>query len=242
MKNNTSKLIIALCLLPLSAFAQGTQSSSTTTVQITSPTPPKIVNTDPNAKVTATTTTTTTTSAPVPPTAPASTVMVPMPALAPAVLVQSAVNRLRTRPELNAVYVSGGVSGSLILTGEVGSETDRLNASDMLKGLPGLVSIDNRLTVVSNVSKNLEKAQDTTKEVVSDLGEGVSDTWITAKVKTQLQANNLTNQFSLDVNTTNQVVTLVGVVPTQKSKNDVVAVVKTIKGVRSVNARRVKIG
>jgi hyperosmotically inducible protein len=77
----------------------------------------------------------------------------------------------------------------------------------------------------SNANANANVARDT----------GVSDTWITAKVKLALLADNRVSGFATDVDTRSGVVTLSGKVDEQTNKSAAEEVAKGIDGVKSVN-------
>lgn len=69
----------------------------------------------------------------------------------------------------------------------------------------------------------------------------VSDTWITTKVKADLAATEGVSGTDISVETTNGVVTLVGVVATKMEHDKAIAVTKGIKGVTSVDSAGLKV-
>jgi hyperosmotically inducible periplasmic protein len=64
---------------------------------------------------------------------------------------------------------------------------------------------------------------------------GVSDTWITAKTKLALIADQRTSGFATDVDTNNGTVTLSGKVDTEQAKAAATEVARGIEGAKSVN-------
>jgi hyperosmotically inducible periplasmic protein len=64
---------------------------------------------------------------------------------------------------------------------------------------------------------------------------GVSDTWITAKTKLALIADQRTSGFATDVDTNNGTVTLSGKVDTEQAKTAATEVARGIEGAKSVN-------
>jgi hyperosmotically inducible periplasmic protein len=71
-------------------------------------------------------------------------------------------------------------------------------------------------------------------------GEAVSDAWITTKVKTELATTKGIKSTNVSVTTVNGVVTLIGVLSTDLAVKKAIAVTKSIKGVRGVDAAGLK--
>ncbi len=69
----------------------------------------------------------------------------------------------------------------------------------------------------------------------------VSDTWITTKVKADLLVTEEVKGLDINVSTTNGVVTLAGLLDSQAQHDKALAVAKSIKGVRSVEAKALKL-
>lgn len=87
--------------------------------------------------------------------------------------------------------------------------------------------------------------QDNTARDRSQAGESaqpVSDTWITTKVKTELLAADKVKGTSIEVETSNGVVTLSGNVATEAEKSKAVDVARQIKGVTDVDATALMVG
>jgi hyperosmotically inducible protein len=70
--------------------------------------------------------------------------------------------------------------------------------------------------------------------------QAVSDGWITTKVKTQLATTKGVQSADISVTTVDGVVTLTGVLPTELAVKKAVAVTKSIKGVKGVDASGLK--
>lgn len=79
------------------------------------------------------------------------------------------------------------------------------------------------------------------KANANEAGNEITDTWITTKVKTKLEAEKATRPFSIEVNTQDKVVSLSGEVPTQRDKRNVVKFTKSIEGVKSVISDTLKV-
>lgn len=69
-----------------------------------------------------------------------------------------------------------------------------------------------------------------------DSAQPVSDSWITTKVKADLLVTEETKGLDINVTTTNGVVTLSGKLDSQAQVEKAVAVARSIKGVKSVDA------
>lgn len=68
----------------------------------------------------------------------------------------------------------------------------------------------------------------------------VSDTWITTKVKTELATTEGVKSTDISVETTNGVVTLIGVLDSATGVDKAVAATKSIKGVKNVDSSGLK--
>ncbi len=73
-----------------------------------------------------------------------------------------------------------------------------------------------------------------------DSEQPVTDTWITTKVKADLATTEGIKSTEISVNTTNGVVTLIGVLGSETAVKKAVAVAKGIKGVVEVDASGLK--
>ena len=73
-----------------------------------------------------------------------------------------------------------------------------------------------------------------------DSEQPVTDTWITTKVKADLATTDGITSTDISVNTTNGVVTLIGVLDSKTGVDKAIAVAKGIKGVVDVDASGLK--
>ena len=74
----------------------------------------------------------------------------------------------------------------------------------------------------------------------STTGQAVNDAWITTKVKSELATTKGVKSMDVTVKTVDGVVTLTGVLPTRNAVNKAVAVAKSVKGVKDVDAAGLK--
>lgn len=68
-----------------------------------------------------------------------------------------------------------------------------------------------------------------------------SDTWITTKVKADLAVTDGVKSTDISVETTNGVVTLIGVLDSETARDKAIATAKAIKGVKSVDSSGLKV-
>jgi len=74
----------------------------------------------------------------------------------------------------------------------------------------------------------------------STAGQAVSDAWITTKVKSELATTKGVKSMDVTVKTVDGVVTLTGVLATANAVDKAVAVAKSVKGVKDVDAAGLK--
>lgn len=79
-----------------------------------------------------------------------------------------------------------------------------------------------------------QKAGEETKEAVSTTGEAITDSWITTKVKTKLFDETVLKDSDIDVETSNHVVTLKGIVASRAAKERAAAIASGTEGVTRV--------
>jgi hyperosmotically inducible protein len=125
--------------------------------------------------------------------------------------------RLQKNPDLknNAIGVSVD-NGVATLTGTVDTQTEKSDAA-RLALVGGITGVDNRLDVGSR-----------------GIRDAVSDSGLTAKIKGQLIADEMTRFGDVSVKTNNGVVTLTGSVPDEEALKQVLSVVTGTTGVARV--------
>lgn len=73
------------------------------------------------------------------------------------------------------------------------------------------------------------------------VGQAINDTWITAKIKGELATTKGIESTNVTVDTANGVVTLTGVLATETGVKKAIAVAKSVKGVKKVDASGLKV-
>ncbi len=106
--------------------------------------------------------------------------------------------------------------GAVTLSGDVYNQTHKPMAQDTAEALPGVTSVDNRITVVGD-----QPAES-------------SDTWISMKVKSALLYHRNVSGTKTEVYVKDGVVTLKGVAASQAQKDLTTEYAKDIDGVKSV--------
>ena len=108
--------------------------------------------------------------------------------------------------------------GVVTLTGTAATAQESAKASEIARGVAGVKSVDNDIRVQP------EK-----------VGAYVDDSWITAKVKTEMTASNEVSARNITVNTSKGVVTLTGSAANAKESIKAGEIALAVKGVMSVN-------
>ena len=121
-------------------------------------------------------------------------------------------------------------NGVVTLEGEADSEASKELAERLAINTDGVESVDNRLRV-SGEGASARR----------DVGDTVSDSWITTKVKSTLLFSRDVPGTDISVETRNGVVTLEGEVEHAAAKSRAVELAADIRGVRQVNADAVRV-
>lgn len=117
------------------------------------------------------------------------------------------------------------------LTGDASTQAEKDLATRLALGTDGVRSVDNKIIVKPSTSPNPANAD-----------ERISDTWITAKVKSSLLVSKNVDGLDLTVETKDGMVTLGGGASSTAERDLAVEIAKDVKGVKSVSAAGVKIG
>lgn len=126
------------------------------------------------------------------------------------------------------------ISGKVILLGSVNSSSAKKTAGLLASNTQGVVTVDNRLAV-EETEKTMVMAS-ATEEAIG-LGQRISDSWITTKVKSTLMYAGNINGSDISVTTKDGVVSLNGKVASGVEHALAVELAKNVQGVTRVNAR-----
>lgn len=130
----------------------------------------------------------------------------------------------------------------ITLSGTVESEALRTKAVELAKsahaGLIITTQIDVKPSEISRTAYTKERAReerDKAKERGETIGDSLDDGWIHTKIVAQLIGNSTTPERKINVDVTNNVVTLRGTVETTEQKTEAERVAKNTEGVKSVS-------
>lgn len=125
------------------------------------------------------------------------------------------------------------MSREVTLHGTANSAAAKEMAGLLASNTHGVKTVHNKLIVDEAKSTTMESAKDN----ASDLGQSISDTWITTKVKSTLMYSSNVNGSNIAVTTKNGAVTLSGKVTSDLEHDLAVELAKNVRGVSSVDAK-----
>ncbi len=129
-------------------------------------------------------------------------------------------------------------NGKVKLTGVVASDIDRNLAGEIAKGVDGVKSVDNAITV-GNERDSVDKLSAKASERGRDLRQWATDATTTAEIKTRLLANTNTQGLKINVDTKADVVTLTGKVASAEESALAEQIARNVEDVSAVNNRLV---
>ncbi|MCK9563509.1 MAG: BON domain-containing protein [Bacteroidales bacterium] len=136
-------------------------------------------------------------------------------------------NRNTSGLDINVTTENGEVS----LSGVAESAESRELAERLADNTEGVRKVHNRIEVSSD-----QGTADKARQTAQSLGDGVSDAWITSKVKSSLLLNSNLKGMDIHVETRNGEVTLSGVVRNSTEKDLAEEIASNIRGVAGVSA------
>ncbi|HZF31628.1 MAG TPA: BON domain-containing protein [Gammaproteobacteria bacterium] len=126
-------------------------------------------------------------------------------------------------------------AGKVHLTGTVDDSIDKDLAGELAKGIDGVVSVDNELTVKGGTRAAApQHTAATTKNGERPFGVWVDDATTTAMVKSKLLADSHIKGTKIDVDTRGDVVTLSGTVGSKEQKELAEQIAKNTGDVKQV--------
>jgi hyperosmotically inducible protein len=123
--------------------------------------------------------------------------------------------------------------GRVTLSGTADSAAARDTAGNLAMATRGVVSVNNQLVVDGSTSSAVDSAKSTASEAKGD----ITDSWITAKVKSTLLYSSNVAGSDIDVSTQNGIVTLSGKVSSGAERDLAVELAQNVRGVKSVDAK-----
>lgn len=153
-------------------------------------------------------------------------------------LISSVEAKLAADARLSGSHISVSTENGLaVLSGTAPSMQAKAVAEELAKSSNPDAKVINHIEapgVMSTLKADAKVAADTTGEVITD-------TWISAKIKSQLLADTATKGTSIRVRTRDNVVSLKGTVASQAEKDQAIKLAGETKGVLRVNARKLKV-
>lgn len=122
--------------------------------------------------------------------------------------------------------------GKVTLLGVTDSVTSKDMAGRLAMSTRGVVSVNNQLLVVASKPT----ATDTAKSSVKEVGRGIADSWITAKVKSTFLYSTRVDGSKIAVSTSGGTVTLTGKLDSLSERNQAIDLAKNIRGVKRVRS------
>ena len=127
--------------------------------------------------------------------------------------------------------------GRVSLTGTADSAAAKELAGRLAMNTRGVVSVDNALVISKEQASSLNVTQDKVAVAASGAEQTISDSWITAKVKSTLLYSTNVSGSSIEVSTQAGVVTLSGKLTSGAEKALAVELTENVRGVKSVDAK-----
>jgi len=127
-------------------------------------------------------------------------------------------------------------NGVVTLAGEVADTAAKTAAERAARAVDGVRSVRNDLTVATRRATSSSDPYGPGAEPGSnELGDAMSDTWITTKVKAELLSDELSSGFEVEVETVDGWVTLRGTLVDREAVDHVRKLVENVDGVRGVD-------
>jgi len=124
-------------------------------------------------------------------------------------------------------------SGKVTLLGSASSQGAKEMAGMLASNTYGVEAVDNKLAVDETEKAVMADA----KEETASLGQRISDSWITTKVKSSLMYSNIVHSSDISVTTRDGVVSLNGKVASGAEHALAVELTKNVQGVTRVDAK-----
>lgn len=140
--------------------------------------------------------------------------------------------RLETDATLRKYDVKVDVEdGVATLSGDVATQAQRTEAVRLAKDVKGIVRIDDKIEVDADADVTLA---DRARRGLSKTGDAIDDAWITTKVNWFFMGEDALEGSSINVDTSNNVVTLKGTVRSEAGRARAKALAAQTEGVKSV--------
>ncbi len=137
---------------------------------------------------------------------------------------------------LNSFDINTDVKdGNVILTGKVENSVDKKLAEELVSNIDGVVSVDNKLTIVADADMDSELSEDMEEGYEEGTSE-LTDAKIATVIKTRLLLDTDISGFDIDVDVENGNVTLTGEVDSDAERDLAVEIAKNASDVKDVKS------
>jgi len=123
--------------------------------------------------------------------------------------------------------------GNVVLTGKVENSVDKKLAEELVANIDGVVSVDNKLTIVAGDDMDSDLSDDA-EDAVDEGTSELTDAKIATVIKTRLLMDTDISGFDIDVDVENGVVTLTGEVDSDAERDLAVEIAKNASDVKDV--------
>ena len=138
---------------------------------------------------------------------------------------------------LNSFDINTDVdNGDVILTGKVSNSVDKKLAEELVANIDGVMSVDNRLTVVEekDLSESSEDMQDDLAQSKEESESALTDAKIATVIKTRILMDTDISGFDIDVDVENGNVVLTGEVDSDAERQLAIEIAKNASDVKDV--------
>lgn len=123
--------------------------------------------------------------------------------------------------------------GNVVLTGKVENSVDKKLAEELVANIDGVVSVDNKLTIVADNDMDSDLSDDA-EDAVDEGTSELTDAKIATVIKTRLLMDTDISGFDINVDVENGVVTLTGEVDSDAERDLAVEIAKNASDVKDV--------
>ena len=125
--------------------------------------------------------------------------------------------------------------GNVVLTGKVENSVDKKLAEELVANIDGVVSVDNKLTIVADDDMDSDLSDDA-EDAVDEGTSELTDAKIATVIKTRLLMDTDISGFDIDVDVENGVVMLTGDVDSDAERDLAVEIAKNASDVKDVKS------
>jgi len=160
---------------------------------------------------------------------------------------RSIESQVSTDPVLRDDQITIEVTGKQVrLSGTVDTADERTHAEDLVRQSDPTLTVENLLqtgddttppaaTTTDKISEGSKRAARKAEKAATEVGEMVTDGWITSKVKTQLMGADGVHASAINVDTADHVVTLRGTVRSEAEHRKALKIARETRGVQQVH-------